>query len=68
MKPLDPKREGRTVSSTALESAKISESLPQQTFQVKHRFRLFLSKLPEPLDRLAWIGLPNYRHEGWRKI
>ena len=33
---------------------------------VKHPFRLLLARLPWQLDRLAWLGLPNYRRDGWR--
>jgi len=43
------------------------ETLPVRRSHVKHPVRLFLAKLPLGLDRLAWLGLPNYRRDGWKE-
>jgi hypothetical protein len=31
-----------------------------------HPIRLWLAHLPAPFDKLAWVGLPDYRKNGWK--
>ena len=32
----------------------------------KHPIRLWLAHLWAPFDKLAWVGLPDYRKNGWK--
>jgi hypothetical protein len=59
-----PPRQGRQQRLSRLDA-----TLDSQTRLVKrrHPFRWLLAKLPLGLDRLAWLGLPNPKRDGWKE-
>ena len=66
--PSGGKKEGRSHDRSGPNEAEDNAGTLQLRRRfVKHPIRLFLIRLSCVLELLAWLGLPNYRRDGWKE-